>query len=429
MSASGSPPTKPATRVVDAGNIEFGDGLEILLSTVFQAAEPGQTIDVTTASRATALELPGWARSTGHHAERDWKEHNGNGQRFVVRLRRGDVVPVLGPDLPPPSDPMPLRLGSQFHTTDLISAAPGGIPSSAQPNHGLVPLGAIPETGGPDYAWRLNTHDDLWAEELTDLTERASSSQWDATTDIPWNEAIGLPEEVERAVAQVMTFIASNEYVALYVPAKFLPQVNPAFVDVLMWLASHINDEARHVEVFTKRALVGGQRGYALAATQLSLHSLLQEDDFSSASLLLNVLGEGTFIDLLGFVARNAPDAATAACARLAHRDEQRHVHFGISHVRRSQKLDPDSTRQLIAAVEARAARLATLTGLSPVLLESLTVLASGSVSAAALRQGAGAVKELTKLMETNRIRRLRAAGFDKETSHYLSELHTPNLM
>jgi hypothetical protein len=79
--------------------------------------------------------------------------------------------------------------------------------------------------------------------------------------------------------------------------------------------------------------------------------------------------------------------------------------------------------------VEARAAKLATLTGLSPVLLESLTIMASGSVAPASLRQGAAAVKELTRLMEVNRIRRLRAAGFDKETAHYLSELHTPNLM
>jgi hypothetical protein len=424
-----SPPQDTATRSVDAGDIEFGDGLEILLSTVFQAAEPGQTIDVATSSRSTALELPGWARSTGHTAERDWKESNGNGQRFVVRVRRGEAAPVLAPDLPPQGDPMPLRLGSQFHTSDLVRAAPERIPATADPSYGLVPLGSVPEAGGPDYAWRLNSHDDMWAEEITDLTERASSSQWDATVDIPWNEALGLPAEVEQAVAQVTTFIASNEYVALYVPAKFLPQVNAAFVDILMWLASHIHDEARHVEVFTKRSLIGGQRGYALASTQMSLHSLLEEDDFSSASLLLNVLGEGTFIDLLGFISRNAPDAATAACARLAHRDEQRHVHFGISHVRRSQRLDPDSTPQLVRAVENRAAKLATLTGLSPVLLESLTILAAGSVRAAPIREAAAKVNELTRLMEVNRIRRLRAAGFDKEMSHYLSELHTPNLM
>jgi hypothetical protein len=344
-------------------------------------------------------------------------------------VRKGAAAKVLAAELPDRGEEFPLRLGEHFHTSDLIAQVPGGIPAEADPAHGLVPLGAIAEAGAPKFDWRLNKHDDLWAQEITDLTERASAQQWDATTDIPWKEALGLPDEVEKAVAQVMTFIASNEYVALYVPAKFLPKINAAFVDVLLWLSSHIHDEARHVEVFTKRALIGGQRGYALASTQLSLHSLLEEEDFSSASLLLNVLGEGTFIDLLGFVARNAPDAATATAARLAHRDEQRHVHFGISHVRRTLRLDPDARRQLIAAVEARAAKLASITGLSPILFESLTILAAGSLGPAALKEGAAKVKALTRLMESNRVRRLKAAGFDDATSRHLSELHTPNLM
>lgn len=422
-------PTSQAVRTVEADGIEFGDGLEVLLSTVFQAAQPGDTIDITTPSRATSLEVPGWARSSGNDAEAHWKVDSQDGPRFVVRVRKGNVAPILAPDLPDRGDPMPLRLGTDFHTTDLINSAPASIPGTADPNYGLIPLGSIAEAGGPQYNWGLNDHDELWAAELTDLTERASAQQWDATSDIPWKEALTLPNEVEKAVAQVMTFIASNEYVALYVPAKFLPKVNPAFVDVLMWLASHIHDEARHVEVFTKRALIGGERGYALASTQLSLHSLLEEEDFSSASLLLNVLGEGTFIDLLGFISRTAPDRATATAAHLAHRDEQRHVHFGISHVRRTMKLDPDAQRQLVGAVEARAAKLATLTGFSPILFESLTIMTAGSLAPSALKEGAAKVKELTRLMEVNRIRRLRAAGFDEKTAQHLSELHTPNLM
>jgi hypothetical protein len=83
--------------------------------------------------------------------------------------------------------------------------------------------------------------------------------------------AKSLAPDVERAVAQVMTFIAENEYA----------QVNPAFAEVVMWLASHIHDEARHVEVFTKRALVGGFRGYALASTELSLEDSLGPDGLS----------------------------------------------------------------------------------------------------------------------------------------------------
>jgi hypothetical protein len=226
-----------------------------------------------------------------------------------------------------------------------------------------------------------------------------------------------------------MTFIAQNEYAALYVPAGFLPQLHPAYAEVLLWLASHVHDEARHVEVFTKRALIGGHSGYALASTELSLRTLLDEHDFTAAALLLNVLGEGTFLDLLRFVERHAPDAATAATARLAHRDERRHVHFGISHVRHVLSGDPERRAALVAAAEQRAAKLTELSGLSPLLTEGLTIMAAGSLRPAALSEGARALRGLLATIEDNRIRRLRAAGFDAATARRLSELHTPNLM
>jgi hypothetical protein len=419
----------PAVRRVDTGPIEFGDGLEVLLSAVFQSLAPGQAVDVVTRSRTSALELPGWARQGGNDTVDQWSEESAQGPRFVVRLRRGYSSPVLAPDLPPRGGPLPLRHGHELHTADLITSAPAPIPQVADPTGGLVPLGAIAEAGGPDFSWQLNNRDKLWAEEMAELTERAAALQWDATKDIPWEAAIGLDDDVERAVAQVTAFLAANEYVALYVPAKFLPRVNPAFVDVLLWLSGHIHDEARHVEVFTKRSLMGGDRGYAMASTQFSLHSLLEEEDFSAASLLLNVLGEGTFLDLLSFIARTAPDQATATAARLAHRDEQRHVHFGISHVRRAIRQDPTVTQPLKAAVEARAAKLSTLTGLGSVLMESLTIMAAGSLTPAALSSGAAEVRQLTRQMEANRVRRLRAAGFDEKAARYLSDLHTPNLI
>jgi hypothetical protein len=234
---------------------------------------------------------------------------------------------------------------------------------------------------------------------------------------------------MERAVAQVMTFIAQNEYAALYVPAAFLPHVNPAYAEVVMWLAGHIHDEARHIEVFTKRALIGGYAGQALASTELTLKTLLDERDFSSAALLLNVLGEGTFMDLLTFVERHAPDAATRAAAHLAHRDEVRHVHFGISHVRERMGSDPDQRASLVAAAERRAEKLVEMSGLSPLLGEGLTIMAAGSLQPAELAEGARAVRDLMQTMEDNRIKRLQAAGFDLATATHLSELHTPNLM
>jgi len=410
-------------RSLDAGELELGGGLEVLLAAALEGMRAGERLEVVTPSRSTALELPAWARAAGHEGV---GEQTVTGGGYAVEIERGPYARVLADPLPARRAGPQLRDG-ELHTADL--RPPADVPAEAQAAAGFIPLGAVAERGAPEFRWTLNERDAVWADDVSELTEQASAAQWDASRDIPWEAARELPDFMERAVSQVMTFIAQNEYAALYVPAGFLAGVNPAYPEMLMWLSSHVHDEARHVEVFTKRSLIGGQPSYALASTELSLHTLLDERDFSGAALLLNVLGEGTFLDLLRFVGQHAPDAATRAAATLAHRDEVRHVHFGISHVRHHIATDPDQRAALIGAAERRAAKLTEMSGLSTLLTEGLTVMAAGSLQPAELARGADEVRSLMQTMEDNRIKRLRAAGFDGRDAQHLSDLHTPNLM
>jgi hypothetical protein len=412
----------PAHRV-DAGELELGGGLEILLEAALERVPPGRVLEVTTASRGLSLELHGWAIRAGHEVI----DEGGAPDARQVLVRRGRSRRVLAPELPSRRAPSPLRAGNELHTADWRG---GELPAaSLVQDAGFAPLGAAVETGAPAFHWPLSDRDAVWAEDLGELVEQASAQQWDASSAVPWEAAQGLAETTERAVAQVMTFLAQNEYAALYVPAGFLPQVNPQLPEVAMWLAGHVHDEARHIEVFTKRSLAGGCRGYALAATELSLRTLLDEHDFTASSLLLNVLGEGTFLDLLRFIEHHAPDQATAVAARLTHQDERRHVHFGISHIRFVLRTNPELRSSLVTAAEARAAKLVSLSGLSPILVEALTIMAAPSLQRAELSEAAGQVNELMATMERNRLRRLAAAGFDAITARHLSDLHTPNLM
>ena len=410
----------PAHRV-DAEHLELGGGLEILLAAAFERVAPGGVLEIRTPSRAVALELPGWARLTGHEPI----DHTDRPDGHVVTIRRGSSARILAGPLPPRDVSPSLRDGA-LRTADWRA---GALPAEPDPRAGFAPLGSVPETGAPTHDWKLSRRDSVWADDIGELVDQASGQQWDASRAIPWEAARGLDDTTERAVAQVMTFLAQNEYAALYVPAGFLPQVNPQLVELVLWLGSHIHDEARHIEVFTKRSLAGGRHGYALASTELSLSTLLDEHDFTASSLLLNVLGEGTFLDLLRFIETHAPDAATAAAARLAHRDERRHVHFGVSNIKRSMSIDPDMVGPLVTAAETRAAKLASLSGLSPVLVESLTIMAARSLQPAELSDAAADVRALMQTMERNRLRRLQACGFDAATARHLSDLHTPNLM
>src|SRR5690606_26557803 len=108
-----------------------------------------------------------------------------------------------------------------------------------------------------------------------------------------------------------------NETAALLVPARFLGRLHPHFREVMQLLAIQVADEARHVEVFTRRALLRrGALGSSTAGGQASLATLLDEPDFALASFLLSVLGEGTFLSLLWFLHDHAPDPITRRIAR-----------------------------------------------------------------------------------------------------------------
>src|SRR5690606_4106097 len=104
--------------------------------------------------------------------------------------------------------------------------------------------------------------------------------------------------------------------------------------EVVAFLATQVADEARHAEVFARRAgLRGTEPGVSTVGGRASLTTLLQEPDFSLASFLLSVLGEGTFLNLLSFIERYALDGVTREITRLARQDETRHVAFAMGHL------------------------------------------------------------------------------------------------
>ena len=89
----------------------------------------------------------------------------------------------------------------------------------------------------------------------------------------------------EAEVVQVMTYLVENETAALVVPARFLGRIHPYFQEVVQLLAVQVADEARHVEVFTRRArLRGVPLGVSGAGGRASLQTLLDEPDFALAS-------------------------------------------------------------------------------------------------------------------------------------------------
>lgn len=184
------------------------------------------------------------------------------------------------------------------------------------------------------------------------------------------------------------------------------------------------------MEVFTRRALLtGAQMGTSSASGRESLATLLSEAEFSMASFLLSVLGEGSFLNLLEFLDHNAPDPVTRQVTRLARRDEARHVAFGVAHLQHQAALDPEVRVRMRAAVERRYASLVNTAGLNQDVFDSLVILAAKEWSPTAIGAGYRAVLRLQHEMDEGRQRRLIHLGFSDDEAAELSALHTKNFM
>jgi hypothetical protein len=412
-------PTPSVT--IDAGPLGVADGLLMLVRESAEHLPAGSVVAVQTTHPTVEHDLPAWCRIMSH----TYLGSDGSTYYF----RKGDVAPPAAAK-PDWGVRVPLRPGGEFHTRDWLVGRVGEVPEHATGGTGFAPRGAVVEPGSPTYDFTINDRAAVWAAEVADLYEQATANQWDASRDIPWGELKPLPEPVERAVCQLMTFLAENEYSALYVPAKFVPRINPQFAEVVFFLCTQMADEARHIEAFTKRALAnGGGLQYAAASTQLSLKTLFDQHDFTVASFLLSVLGEGTFLDLLRFIEDHAPDPVTAAVCKRARVDETRHVKFGMAHVRYYLGEDPAHYDELRLAVKKRAAVMASVTEVSPRVQEALAVLAAGGLDPNRLGDGVRKVRELVAEMHEHRLKRLVQAGFTETQADEMSRLHTPNFM
>jgi hypothetical protein len=389
--------------VVDLAGLGLDEGGHLLVARAVAALAPGERLTVTGWHPALRLHLAAWCRASGH-------QFAGDGALTVARGAAGDR-----------------RWAGAARAGD----AAGPPEARADPAWGLAARGALVEAGGPPLGAHWSQREHVWADIAPQLYAAAAASQWDPATAVDWAAPVAsVPADIERAVVQLMTYLVENEQAALIIPARLLSQLHPHYREVMQLLASQAADEARHVEVFTRRATAsGGPLGTSSAGGRASLQTLLDEPDFTTASFLLSVLGEGTFLDLLRFIAEHAPDRTTADVTALAARDEARHVAFGVSHTAHLAACDRSYLGTLRQAVERRHSALRDTAGLNAEVFDSLVLLAAGSWSPAAISRGWQAVRDLQARMDEGRRRRLAYIGFPDDEAAELSALHTRNFM
>jgi hypothetical protein len=410
------------SRIIDIEELGFDRGAHLLIKRALAACAVGERLGIRGRDPALAVHLRAWCRAQGH--ELIWPEPlpamakttDSESSPLVAWVVRGNAAAGrwLGAE--------------QAGLPD--SLAQGAVIDHPPATWGLAARGARVEAGGPEFFFGLNSKEQVWAEGIPRLYAQAVAAQWNPATAINWDEPFELAPEIESAVVQVMTYLIENENAALLVPARFIAQVHPHFREVMQLLAIQVADEARHVEVFTRRALLrGGELGLSTVGGQASLKTLLDEPDFTLASFLLSVLGEGTFLNLLWFLQQHGPDPVTRRVAQLAAQDEARHVAFGMGHLQYQISKEASTLGRLAAAVDRRHQALIHTAGLNEEVFDALILLAAGDWSPDAIAKGFSKVQRLKEEMDADRRARLIKLGFPQDEAAAVSALHTRNFM
>lgn len=206
--------------------------------------------------------------------------------------------------------------------------------------------GAVPRPGAQRFGANYQSKADVWAENCLLLYEEAAQRQWSSARDIPWSTLEPLPDEIERAMCQLCTMLTEVEFIAGDVPGQWLPFVSAQDFEAGLFLMSQIMDEARHTDVFRKRALVNGG-GLLAQGAGLGLRTLLEARDFTEMSVLMHVQAEGFVQSMFRMGELIGHTDADKRIFRMSAQDESRHLGFGVMHLKYVLDTEPERREEI----------------------------------------------------------------------------------
>ena len=241
---------------------------------------------------------------------------------------------------------MSAKPGRRGLTLDEINQGSYGDAPEESASTTMRPRGAAARKAVPRVDYYIRQKADTWAQNASLLYEEAVQRQWSSATDIPWETLTPLPDRVERAMCQFCTFLTEVEFIAGDVPSYWLPKISNDHYEVKLFLASQVMDEARHLDVFRKRALANGG-GLLLSSGNAGLRFVMDAKDFTEMSTILHVQGEGLVQSIFRMGEYIATSEAEKRIFRLSAQDESRHVAFGVMHLKYILETQPERREEI----------------------------------------------------------------------------------
>jgi hypothetical protein len=288
----------------------------------------------------------------------------------------------------------------------------GVIPAHGGSHRSMAPRGAVIPDDVPSLGFTLNDKAEVWADNVADLYEEAVARQWSSARDIPWDELRPLPDDLERAMCQLCTFLTEVEFIAADAPTRWMGQMNHDYFEVKLFLATQAMDEARHMEVFRKRALAnGGGLGKASALAQVSLKRIFDAPSFSAQTGRLHLLGEGFVLTMFRQGEFLAPSRVDQEIFRRCMQDESRHVGYGTMHLRVQLRENPALAEELHEQLDDAERILVEVFG-TPESVEPTAILMGGGI--AHFDKGMELQGQLWRRIVNEYLQRCDSAGLDR---------------
>ena len=295
---------------------------------------------------------------------------------------------------------------------DIEIGSYGVIPEHGGEHRSMAPRGSVVPDDVPSLGFSVNEKSECWADNAMELYEEAVARQWSSARDIPWSELKPLPDDLEHAMCQLCTFLTEVEFIAADAPTRWMSRINQDFLEVKLFLATQAMDEARHTDVFRKRALAnGGGLGKASALSQLSLKRIFDSPSFSVQTARLHLLGEGFVLTMFRQGEFLAPSRVDSEIFRRCMQDESRHVGYGTMHLRAQLKARPELADEIHDQLDDAEGILLQLFSV-PESVEPMAILMGGGLKH--FDQGMEMQANLWRRIVNEYLQRCDSAGLDR---------------
>jgi hypothetical protein len=349
-----------------------------------------------------------------YYAHRDFFEDEGL-LAFVQKMMSGDLTLAwydAGTE-PARCRPADARRGLTYADCNVGSYGYDGIPEFVRGKNSMAARGSKLWGDLPDLGYTVNRKSEVWADNAGALYEEAKTRRWTPAVDIPWSALTERPRPavLEVAWAQLCTFLEEMALVAMEAPGRWVCVMNQEFLEVKSLLCAQMIDEARHVEVVRKRALVGGEGLKRASVTaEQALGELLLADTYPRTSIAINVMLGSLRVGLCRHLAAVADNEADRRIFTLVLQDVARCVAYGAGQLRYLLRVQPHQGRAVLDYVLETEHTLIGLLA-SPELVEPLVILSGGGLAPGERARGAERVRAWARGTVEEYLARVEHAG------------------